>query len=230
VRRAHHGFGWVGEWANTGSSADRKSMGYVELTLLQTLHHANQQKVEGYILELIVGLHHLVSRARNNSNNKNNNGQRSPTKSPTRPGGKKKPQKFVPPERNISPPPFNMFPSENLSNGQFLPQHVPDETQSTINPELSQEDKDMLRDIDSGLLARKVIPGLSKSQEFDTTRVAANRDHLRLSKSSSHSPSSTDNFIEVDPPPVYKPRNHDPMSLDIDRLNEHDIDGSDILR
>ncbi|KAI5067523.1 hypothetical protein GOP47_0018051 [Adiantum capillus-veneris] len=43
--KAHHGFGWVGEWANTGSSLDQRLPGHMELTLLQTLHHAEQKAV-----------------------------------------------------------------------------------------------------------------------------------------------------------------------------------------
>lgn len=203
------------------SCADRKSMGFVELTLLQTLHHASQQKVEGYILELIVGLHHLVSRARNH------HGQRSPQKSPIRsPVLKASAQKFVPPERSISPPPFATFASANRqfsSNGQYIPHH---ELVRPVSPELSQEDKDMLHDIERGLSQRKVIPGLSKSQEFDTSRVAANRELLRLSKSNSHSPSST-NKSDVHQP-LYKPRMHtlNLLSPDIDRLQEHAFDGA----
>ena len=203
------------------SCADRKSMGYVELTLLQTLHHASQQKVEGYILELIVGLHHLVSRARNN------HGQRSPQKSPIRsPVLKASVQKFVPPERNISPPPFAMFSSANRqfsSNGQYIPHH---EQVRPVSLELSQEDKEMLHDIECGLSQRKVIPGLSKSQEFDTSRVAANRELLRLSKSNSHSPSSTNKGDVYQP--VCKPRKHtvNLHSPDIDRLHEHAFDGA----
>ncbi|CAM6048329.1 unnamed protein product [Sphagnum compactum] len=74
--KAHHGFGWVGEWANTGARVDLRGMGHVELTLLQTLHHADQEKVENYILELIVLLHHLVCWERKN------NGPRSQPKLP----------------------------------------------------------------------------------------------------------------------------------------------------
>ncbi|CAK9272838.1 unnamed protein product [Sphagnum jensenii] len=74
--KAHHGFGWVGEWANTGARIDLRGMGHVELTLLQTLHHADQEKVENYILELIVLLHHLVCWEQKN------NGPRSQPKSP----------------------------------------------------------------------------------------------------------------------------------------------------
>ncbi|KAK0577558.1 hypothetical protein LWI29_035084 [Acer saccharum] len=77
--KAHHGFGWVGEWANTGSEVNRKPTGHTDLLRIETLHHADKDKTESYILELVVWLHHLVSQAR-----ANNGGIRSPVKSPIR--------------------------------------------------------------------------------------------------------------------------------------------------
>ncbi|KAJ9167129.1 hypothetical protein P3X46_021801 [Hevea brasiliensis] len=77
--KAHHGFGWVGEWANTGSEVNRKPTGQTDLLRIETLHHADKEKTESYILELVVWLHHLVSKAR-----ANNGGIRSPVKSPIR--------------------------------------------------------------------------------------------------------------------------------------------------
>uniref|UniRef100_A0A6N2MCF2 DUF668 domain-containing protein n=1 Tax=Salix viminalis TaxID=40686 RepID=A0A6N2MCF2_SALVM len=74
--KAHHGFGWVGEWANTGSEVNRKSAGQTDLLRIETLHHADKEKTETYILELVVWLHHLVSQVRVG------NGLRSPVKSP----------------------------------------------------------------------------------------------------------------------------------------------------
>ncbi|KAJ6360719.1 hypothetical protein OIU77_004687 [Salix suchowensis] len=76
--KAHHGFGWVGEWANTGSEVNRKSAGQTDLLRIETLHHADKEKTETYILELVVWLHHLVSQVRVG------NGLRSPVKSPIR--------------------------------------------------------------------------------------------------------------------------------------------------
>ncbi|KDP34593.1 hypothetical protein JCGZ_11970 [Jatropha curcas] len=77
--KAHHGFGWVGEWANTGSEVNRKPTGQTDLLRIETLHHADKEKTEAYILELVVWLHHLVSQAR-----ASNGGVRSPVKSPIR--------------------------------------------------------------------------------------------------------------------------------------------------
>ncbi|BBH09068.1 Protein of unknown function D [Prunus dulcis] len=73
----HHGFGWVGEWANTGSEMNRKPAGQTDLLRIETLHHADKSKTEFYILELVVWLHHLVSQVR-----VGNSGIRSPVKSP----------------------------------------------------------------------------------------------------------------------------------------------------
>ncbi|CAN1731216.1 Protein PSK SIMULATOR 1 [Linum perenne] len=62
--KAHHGFGWVGEWANTGSEMNRKPAGQNDLLRIETLHHADQEKTEEHILHLVVLLHHLVNQAR----------------------------------------------------------------------------------------------------------------------------------------------------------------------
>ncbi|XP_056164443.1 protein PSK SIMULATOR 1 isoform X3 [Syzygium oleosum] len=77
--KAHHGFGWVGEWANTGSDLNRKPTGQNDLLRIETLHHADKEKTDVYILELVVWLHYLVSQAR-----ASNGGFRSPVKSPIR--------------------------------------------------------------------------------------------------------------------------------------------------
>jgi hypothetical protein len=210
--KVHHGFGWVGEWANTGSSLDRKAMGQVELTLLQTLHHANQEKVESYILKLIVGLHHLVRRAQNQ------NIQHSPQKSPVRPVTTwEKPVRPFLPERSISPPPFQFLAAVNGQHDYMVPA-------GAASPELSQGDKEILQAIDQGPVARKVLPGLSKSQEFDTSQVAANwESSLRLSKSNSHS-SSTTNKTES-PLSLYKSggSSNPPPELHVDRRKELDV-------
>uniref|UniRef100_A0A0D9V8F9 DUF668 domain-containing protein n=1 Tax=Leersia perrieri TaxID=77586 RepID=A0A0D9V8F9_9ORYZ len=76
--KAHHGFGWVGEWANTGSDVNCKPTGQMDLTRIETLYHADKDKTEAHILELVAWLHHLISRS------KTANGERSPIKSPVR--------------------------------------------------------------------------------------------------------------------------------------------------
>ncbi|CAO2167210.1 unnamed protein product [Urochloa humidicola] len=148
--KAHHGFGWVGEWANTGSEVNCKPTGQMDLTRIETLYHADKDKTEAYILELVLWLHHLISQS------KTANGDKSPIKSPVR-------------------SPTQTGASITLS---------PNKTSSNSSPLLTQEDQDMLRDVKY----RKFIPGISKSQEFDTT--ARHNKQSRLSKSNSHSPSS----------------------------------------
>ncbi|XP_015688156.1 protein PSK SIMULATOR 1 [Oryza brachyantha] len=148
--KAHHGFGWVGEWANTGSDVNCKPTGQMDLTRIETLYHADKDKTEAHILELVAWLHHLISRS------KSANGERSPIKSPVR----------SPTQRG-----HRITLSPNKASGNS-------------SPLLTQEDQDMLRDVKY----RKFIPGISKSQEFDTK--SRHSKQSRLSKSSSHSPSS----------------------------------------
>ncbi|CAD6228932.1 unnamed protein product [Miscanthus lutarioriparius] len=148
--KAHHGFGWVGEWASTGSDVNCKPTGQMDLTRIETLYHADKDKTEAYILELVIWLHHLISQS------KTANGERSPIKSPVR----------SPTQRGAS---ITLSPNKNSSNS---------------SPLLTQEDQDMLRDVKY----RKFIPGISKSQEFDTKE--RHNKQSRLSKSNSHSPSS----------------------------------------
>ncbi|KAH0936690.1 hypothetical protein HID58_004151 [Brassica napus] len=61
--KAHHGFGWVGEWANTGSDFTSKPSGG-EILRIETLYHASKEKTEIYILGQIIWLQHLVTKAK----------------------------------------------------------------------------------------------------------------------------------------------------------------------
>ncbi|XP_040998512.1 protein PSK SIMULATOR 1-like isoform X2 [Juglans microcarpa x Juglans regia] len=121
--KAHHGFGWVGEWANTGSEVNRKPAGQTDLLKIETLHHADQE---------------------------------------------------------------------------------------------------MLRDVSK----RKLTPGISKSQEFDTAKTRLSKHH-RLSKSISHSPSGN----KKDLFPIRRPFSLPVIDFNIDRVKALDvIDRVDTMR
>ncbi|KAK4772440.1 hypothetical protein SAY86_014215 [Trapa natans] len=61
--KAHHGFGWVGEWVNTGFEGNRKATGPIYMFRIETLHHADKDKTERYILEMLLWLQYLLSRS-----------------------------------------------------------------------------------------------------------------------------------------------------------------------
>ncbi|KAK6939788.1 protein of unknown function DUF3475 [Dillenia turbinata] len=187
--KAHHGFGWVGEWANTGSELNRKPPGQTDLIRIETLHHADKEKTEAYILELIVWLHHLVSLSRAG----NQGGISSPIKSP--------------------------ICSPNQTGIQLLT-NKPD---SPSSPMLTTEDHEMLRDVSK----RKLTPGISKSQEFDTAKTRLSKHH-RLSKSSSHTP-TRENKRELFS--LWRPSSLPVIDFDIDRIKALDvIDRVDTIR
>ncbi|KAF8376974.1 hypothetical protein HHK36_030346 [Tetracentron sinense] len=166
----------------TKSEVNGKPAGQTDLIRIETLHHADKEKTEVCILELIMWLHHLVGQSRTGTNG----GIRSPIKSPIR----------SPTQKAI-----------------LLPIHKP----NASSPILTVEDQVMLQDVNK----RKLIPGISKSQEFDTVKNRLSK-HNRLSKSNSHSP--TRGIEEISPVTVPV------MDFDIDRIKALDvIDGVDML-
>lgn len=182
--KAHHGFGWVGEWANARSD-NRKVWGQTDILRIETLYHADKEKTEAYILELVVLLHHLVGVSRATAG-----GFRSPLKSPS-----------------LSP---------NQRANQLTISR-----QNCRSPTLSIEDQEMLR----GVSKRKLTPGISKSQEFNTkARLSM---HHRLTKSSSHSPTSETKDLL----PTRRPSAVPVFDFEIDRIKALDvIDRVDNLR
>lgn len=161
---------------------NQKPSGQDDLLRIETLHHADKDKTEAYILELVVWLHHLVSHSRT--------GIMSPVKSPVQ-----------------SP--------INLSILR------PNSASST----LTVEDQEMLRDVNK----RKLTPGISKSQEFNTAKSRVLKHHHRLTKSNSHSPTTTE--AKKDPFPIWRPSSVPIVDFDIDRIRVLDaIDRVDTIR
>ncbi|CAA0833875.1 Protein of unknown function (DUF668 [Striga hermonthica] len=58
--KAHHGFGWVGEWAGSGSNLNRRTVETSDIMRIETLHHAGKQKTEAYIIDLLLWLNYLA--------------------------------------------------------------------------------------------------------------------------------------------------------------------------
>ncbi|KAK1273826.1 hypothetical protein QJS04_geneDACA009584 [Acorus gramineus] len=150
--RAHQGFGWVGEWANSSVELNKKQIPN-SVIRIETLYHADKEKTDEIILELVTWLHLLVSQIRNKGHYKFN----APIRSPTR--------------------------KESLSS-QNTPLESSKKTNSyTKMSLLSQEDRDMLEEV----ISRKLVPGISKSQELTYHKKRTKRE-LGCSRSSGSSP------------------------------------------
>ncbi|XP_074569888.1 protein PSK SIMULATOR 1-like isoform X2 [Curcuma longa] len=178
--KAHHGFGWVGEWANASSEVDQKPGGQVDLLRIETLHHADKGKTDTYILDLVLWLHHLVCHSKSG-----NGGIKSPIKSPVR-----------------SP----------TQNG--LTSSLASTTHSSPCSALCQEDQEMLLHVN----CRKLTPGISRSQEFRTSKSKSGKNK-RLSKSNSHSPTSCSRNDFFTRRPSLLPV----IDFDIDRVKAMDV-------
>ncbi|KAI9201640.1 hypothetical protein LWI28_026585 [Acer negundo] len=63
--KAHQGFGWVGEWANSGHEFGRSIATNINPARIQTLYHAHKHKTDKHILDLVLLLHRLISLIRN---------------------------------------------------------------------------------------------------------------------------------------------------------------------
>ncbi|XP_020584694.1 uncharacterized protein LOC110027547 [Phalaenopsis equestris] len=66
--KAHHGFGWVGEWASTGADVTHKPAGHTTMLRVETFYHADKDSTDAYILDLIVRLHHFINLSRRGKN------------------------------------------------------------------------------------------------------------------------------------------------------------------
>ncbi|KAL0347493.1 UNVERIFIED_CONTAM: protein PSK SIMULATOR 2 [Sesamum calycinum] len=145
--KAHQGFGWVGEWANTGNEFGKKTSTPNNVIRLQTLYHADKRKADACILELVTWLHRLISLVRYRDNGL----KVLPFRSPTTKGLN-----------------FNV---ESLSNSN----------NKIHKAQLNLEDKNLLEEV---IKRRKLVPGLSKSQEL----VMGKRKNVWVSRSAGGSP------------------------------------------
>ncbi|XP_077231457.1 protein PSK SIMULATOR 2-like isoform X2 [Tasmannia lanceolata] len=152
--RAHQGFGWVGEWANTGIEFHKKTSPQSNMIRIQTLYHAQKEKTDEYILELVTWLHHLVIQVKSRDHRFKS---LVPFRSPAQKGSPLSPETL-------------RYPSLTCNNKTKISQ-------------LSQEDREMLQEV----IYRKLIPGISKSQEFVISKKKGSKD-LGLSRSSGSSP------------------------------------------
>ncbi|KAH1109426.1 hypothetical protein AAZX31_04G023000 [Glycine max] len=78
--KAHQGFGWVGEWANTSNDSGDNTSKENNLIRLQTLYYADKRKIDVYIIELLAWLHHLISSVKSRQNTLRPMPTRSPPK------------------------------------------------------------------------------------------------------------------------------------------------------
>ncbi|PKA47969.1 hypothetical protein AXF42_Ash016316 [Apostasia shenzhenica] len=178
--KAHQGFGWVGEWANMRSELNQNPAGQTSLSKIETLHYANKEKTEAYMINLIVLLHQLICLSK-----LANGDHRSPAKSP------------------IRSPTTNQL-------AISLPDIIPN-SQTLI----TQEDQKMLQDVNF----RRLIPGISKSQEFDNAHSKLDCQY-RLSKSSSHSPTTASKKYFL---PEIRPFMVSIVDFNIDRIKALDV-------
>ncbi|KAJ4702131.1 DUF668 family protein [Melia azedarach] len=149
--KAHQGFGWVGEWANTGHEFGKSTTKNNSPTRLQTLYHADKQKTERYILELVIWLNSLISVLRN----RDHGSQPLPSRSPNNKGV-------------VLHSKMQHILSLNNDENHWI--------------QLSPEDRNLLDKVS----ARRLIPGISKSQEFYVAKKE--RRVWALSRSTGNSP------------------------------------------
>ncbi|KAI5402823.1 protein PSK SIMULATOR 2 isoform X2 [Lathyrus oleraceus] len=80
--KAHQGFGWVGEWANTSNDFADNTTKESNPIRLQTLYYADRQKIDLHIIELLAWIHYLISSGRSRQNASRPMPARSPPKRP----------------------------------------------------------------------------------------------------------------------------------------------------
>uniref|UniRef100_A0A0D9YTI5 DUF668 domain-containing protein n=1 Tax=Oryza glumipatula TaxID=40148 RepID=A0A0D9YTI5_9ORYZ len=147
--RAHHGFGWVGEWANTGNDAMRRAAGQPDVIRIETFYHADKAKTEACILDLVLWLHHLISYSRPTNGGRSRSPSRSPARSPP-----------------LTPP--HQVPTATTPSSPPPPVAVARPSGGTSGGALTREDRAMLQDVYAG--RRRRAPGHSRSQELSSAR------------------------------------------------------------
>ncbi|KAI3410718.1 uncharacterized protein J3R85_018482 [Psidium guajava] len=152
--KAHQGFGWVGEWANSGNEFGKNTSTNNSLIRLQTLYHADKQKVDLCILELITWLHHLIALVRQRDH------------------------------MFFKSLPLQSSNPKGQSCHPGIQQSSPLNTGVKARPMLlSLEDRILLNQVCRG----RMVPGISKSQEFSSSRKRNNKVWA-LSRSTGSSP------------------------------------------
>lgn len=170
--KAHHGFGWVGEWANTGSSLDVGLSGQMNTLLIQTLHHADRRVTEDYLLELLVLLHSLVCLARENV---------SEFRSPLHPSSL--PQYFQPKDQQLSATERTVQPDmlyvPSSREGEGVKHHNVNDGEFRPEMRRSQEFERVSHNGDSShSLTKSSSHSSSRSMEDDSLPSVINHVHL----------------------------------------------------
>ncbi|XP_026390558.1 uncharacterized protein LOC113286055 [Papaver somniferum] len=177
--KAHQGFGSVGEWANTCNSFNKRPNVQNNSTRLQTLYHADKERTELCILELVTWLHHLISRIR----------QRYYGIKPLMPVRSSKPKKNLVLRLEIKQ-------DQPASNAHPIAD-TPPSTSSTITRiekihQLPKQDQSLLQHAGMKTIQN---PGISKSQDLSTMakgkmKVEEMRQ-TRMSQSCDQTPTSS---------------------------------------
>ncbi|KAI3934827.1 hypothetical protein MKW92_053899 [Papaver armeniacum] len=176
--KAHQGFGSVGEWANTCNSFNKRPNVQNNSMRLQTLYHADKEKTELCILELVTWLHHLISRIR----------QRYYGIKPLMPVRSSKPKKNLVLRLEIQ----QDQPGSNANSIADAPPSTSTNTRTEKIHQLPKQDQSLLQHA-----AMKTIsnPGISKSQDLSTMAKgkmkAEEIRQTRMSQSCDQTPTSS---------------------------------------
>lgn len=133
--KAHHGFGWVGELANTGSGANRKPAGPIDVIQIETFHYADKEKSEACIIEQLLWLNHLIKQTKVDANGGE---RRMPMRSPSHKTLGTKDQNPVPLATSAPSP------KRTLQTKEQNPMPL---ASSALSTKASTEDEEKLQDV-----------------------------------------------------------------------------------